>query len=143
MRNALLTNTMLAMLSIAPLQAIAQDSPTQDSTTQEAPAQAETAQEEPAQEAETEVLVTQEPALPAVPAEIVLAYEEYAAARLTYDQAQVEAGDVEAAANAALVARENLTNICANYDAPNLSACLDQFIAPEMRVANDLDPNNH
>lgn len=112
MRNALITNTMLAVLSLAPLQAIAQEE-----ASQEAP-QEQTAPQDAGQ---------------ATPADVVVAYEQYAEAILSFRQAEVEAETV-------LEARESLLDICVSLEMPDLSACLDQYIAPEMRVANDIEP---
>ncbi|AVX03080.1 outer membrane porin [Maritalea myrionectae] len=112
MRNALITNTMLAVLSLAPLQAIAQEE-----ASQEAP-QEQTAPQDASQ---------------ATPADVVVAYEQYAEAILSFRQAEVEAETV-------LEARESLLDICVSLEMPDLSACLDQYIAPEMRVANDIEP---
>ncbi|WP_246778396.1 OmpA family protein [Maritalea myrionectae] len=112
MRNALIKNTMLAVLSLAPLQAIAQEE-----ASQEAP-QEQTAPQDASQ---------------ATPADVVVAYEQYAEAILSFRQAEVEAETV-------LEARESLLDICVSLEMPDLSACLDQYIAPEMRVANDIEP---
>jgi outer membrane protein OmpA-like peptidoglycan-associated protein len=126
MRNALLTNTMLAMLSIAPLQVMAQET-----STPETPAQEEAAQET-TEQAETAVQQT--------PPALLDAYGQYASARQSFAQIQAGNGDVEAAADAVQATRDQLLTICEDLGVPELAACLDQFIAPEMRLPNDLEP---
>lgn len=128
MRNALLTNTMLAMLSIAPLQAIAQEEATQDTAPQEQTAPQDAAKQDKAPKGKALGQAKQ-----ATPADVVVAYEQYAEAILSFRQAEVEADLV-------LEARESLMEICVGLEMPDLSACLDQYIAPEMRVDNDIEP---
>lgn len=126
MRNALLTNTMLAMLSIAPLHAMAQETSTPETPTQE--------------EAEQEAPDQAEMAVQQTPPELLDAYEQYASARQSFSQIQAGNGDIEAAADAVQATRDQLLAICEGLGVPDLAACLDQFIAPEMRLPNDLEP---
>lgn len=132
MRNAILKNTMLAMLSIAPMQAIAQDAPNQDVPAQEAPAEETQATEAPAQDMQDQAAVD----------ELMVAYEQYAEARINLTQVQADGGDVAAAASNLDMARENLSDACRVLEAPDLATCLDQFIPPEMRLPDDLAPIN-
>jgi len=64
------------------------------------------------------------------PAELLSAYEEYAAAVLANPS-----GDDPAV----VMAGENLTAVCDSLGTQSVSACLDQYIAPEMRLPNDVD----
>ncbi|WP_424984087.1 OmpA family protein [Maritalea sp. S77] len=130
MRNAILKNTMLAMLSIAPMQAIAQDAPNQDVPAQEAPAEETQATEAPAQDMQDQAGV----------AELMVAYEQYAEARINLTEVQADGGDVAVAASNLGMARENLSDACRVLEAPDLATCLDQYIPPEMRLPDDLAP---
>jgi outer membrane protein OmpA-like peptidoglycan-associated protein len=132
MRNAILKNTMLAILSIAPMQAIAQDAPNQDVPAQEAPAEETQANEAPAQDMQDQAAV----------AELMVAYEQYAEARINLTQVQADGGDVAAAVSNLDMARENLSDACRVLEAPDLATCLDQYIPPEMRLPDDLAPIN-
>ncbi len=73
------------------------------------------------------------------PAELIAAYQQYAATRMAYTQAQAS-GEASAEAEAAIAARQNLGNVCESLGAASISDCLEQYIAVDERIPGDLDP---
>lgn len=67
------------------------------------------------------------------------AYEQYAAARIAMSQAEAGSPEAAAQADAAINAQTTLTALCTDLGAPDMAACFDQFLPPEIRVPNDLD----
>lgn len=70
-------------------------------------------------------------------ADLTDAYKAYVAARKDYDNAMANGGDAAKAANAVNGSFARVVSICQELGVSDVSACLDQYIAPDLRIGDD------